>query len=189
MLTLLSIGAVSAQDRILLYGGNQDIHDIDPATGENYSIDAALRSLYDSLFMARGNDILPHLVTSFQGNEDASVWDFELVQDATFNDDGSSVNAEAVVYSFNRAMEIGGSIIYRWEGIVESAEVTGEYSLRFTLGQSFAPFPQTLTQLFIVNPATVEANRGDDFWAKFPAHDIGGFRLLRPGSLGNWQPV
>ena len=167
VLALLSFGAVAAQERILLYGGNQDIHDIDPATGENYSIDAALRSLYDALFMARGNDILPHLVTSFQGNEDASVWDFELVQDATFNDDGSSVNAEAVVYSFNRAMEIGGSIIYRWEGIVESAEVTGEYSLRFTLGQSFAPFPQTLTQLFIVNPATVEANRGDDFGQSF----------------------
>ena len=67
VLALLSFGAVAAQERILLYGGNQDIHDIDPATGENYSINAALRSLYDALFMARGNDILPHLVTSFPG--------------------------------------------------------------------------------------------------------------------------
>ncbi len=184
MLTLLSIGAVSAQDRILLYGGNQDIHDIDPATGENYSIDAALRTLYDSLFMARGNDILPHLVSSYQGNEDASVWDFELVQNATFHDDGSSVNADAVVYTFNRMMEIGGPPTYRWEGIVDSVEATGEYSVRFTLGQSFAPFPQTLSQLFIVNPATVEANRGDDFGASYLRTTSAG---SGPFTQGRWE--
>ena len=96
MLALLSFGAVAAQGRIMLYGGNQDIHDIDPATGENYSINAALRSLYDALFIARSNDIVPHLVTSFQGNEDATVWDMELVQNAIFHDDGSPVNADAV---------------------------------------------------------------------------------------------
>ena len=167
VLALLSFGAVAAQERILLYGGNQDIHDIDPATGENYSINAALRSLYDALFIARGNDIVPHLVTSFQGNEDASVWDLELVQNATFNDDGSSVNADAVVYSFTRTLEIGGPPTYRWQGIVESVEATGEYSVRFTLSQPFAPFTQTLTQMFIVNPATVEANRGDDYGVSY----------------------
>ncbi len=167
MLALLSFGAVAAQERILLYAGNQDIHDIDPATGEDYSNSAALRALYDSLFMARGSDILPHLVSSYQGNEDASVWDFELVQNATFHDDGSPVNADAVAYSFNRTLEIGGKPTWRWEGIVDSVEATGEYSVRVTLTQSYAPFPQTLTQLFIVNPATVEANRGDDFGQSF----------------------
>ncbi len=167
VLALLSFGAVAAQERILLYGGNQDIHDIDPATGENYSINAALRSLYDALFIARGNDIVPQLVTSFQGNEDARVWDMELVQNATFHDDGSPVNADAVVYSFNRTLEIGGPPTYRWEGIVESVEATGEYSIRFRLSQPFAPFVQTLTQMYIVNPATVEANRGDDFGASY----------------------
>ena len=167
MLAILSFGSVAAQDRILLYGGNQDIHDLDPATGENYSINAALRSLYDALFIARGNEIVPHLVTSFQGNEDASVWDFEIVDNATFNDDGSSVNAEAVVYSFNRTLEIGGPPTYRWEGIVENIEATGEFSFRITLSQPFAPFVQTLNQMFIVNPATVEANLGDDNGATF----------------------
>ena len=167
MLAILSFGSVAAQDRILLYGGNQDIHDIDPATGENYSINAALRSLYDALFIARGNEIVPHLVTNFQGNEDASVWDFEIVDNATFNDDGSSVNADAVVYSFNRTLEIGGPPTYRWEGIVENIEATGEFSFRITLSQPFAPFVQTLNQMFIVNPATVEANLGDDNGATF----------------------
>lgn len=42
--------APAAGSKILLYGGNQDIDNIDPATGENYSINAALISLYDALW-------------------------------------------------------------------------------------------------------------------------------------------
>ena len=45
---MLVLGTANAKD-ILLYGGNQDIDNIDPATGENYSINASLRSLYLSL--------------------------------------------------------------------------------------------------------------------------------------------
>ncbi|MCY4105592.1 MAG: ABC transporter substrate-binding protein [Chloroflexi bacterium] len=183
-LAVLSFSSVVAQDNILLYGGNQDIHDIDPATGENYSINAALRSLYDALFIARGNDIVPHLVTSFQGNEDASVWDMELVENAVFHDDGSSVNADAVVYSFNRTLEIGGPPTYRWAGIVENVEATGEFSVRFTLSRPFAPFTQTLTQMFIVNPATVEANRGDDFGATYLRTTSAG---SGPFAQGRWE--
>ncbi|MDP6764427.1 MAG: hypothetical protein QF691_00170, partial [SAR324 cluster bacterium] len=69
LLTIFILGlsvvfsSVQAKD-ILLYGGNQDIDNIDPATGENYSINAALRSLYDALFIYRGEKIEPHLVDS-----------------------------------------------------------------------------------------------------------------------------
>ena len=52
-LLLISSVASLAQDDILLYGGNQDIDNIDPATGENYSINATLRSLYDALYILR----------------------------------------------------------------------------------------------------------------------------------------
>ncbi len=47
---LFMAGPVQAGN-ILLYGGNQDIDNIDPATGENYSINAALRRLYDAFFI------------------------------------------------------------------------------------------------------------------------------------------
>ena len=90
-----------AQDDILLYGGNQDIENIDPATGENYSINGALRSLYDALYIYRASDTIPHLVDSYEVNDDATVWTFHLKENAVFHD-GSPVNADAVVYSFNR---------------------------------------------------------------------------------------
>jgi peptide/nickel transport system substrate-binding protein len=186
VLVVLSLAGTSlAQDeRILLYGGNQDIDNIDPAIGENYSINAALRSLYDALYMARGTEIVPHLVESAEVNDDASEWTFKLVENATFNDDGSSVNAEAVVYSFNRAMELQGPPTYRWEGIVDTAEVVDEFTVKFTLTQPFAPFWGTLTQLFIVNPATVEANLGDDFGQSFLKENSAG---SGPYVQGRWE--
>jgi len=73
----LVLGTAQAKD-ILLYGGNQDIDNIDPATGENYSINAALRSLYDALFIYRGEKIQPHLVASWSASDDAKVWTFNL---------------------------------------------------------------------------------------------------------------
>ena len=106
-LLLLTSAVGLAQDDILLYGGNQDIDNIDPATGENYSINAALRSLYDALYIYRGSDTIPHLVESYEVNDEATVWTFNLVENAVFHD-GSSVNADAVVYSFNRIRAISG---------------------------------------------------------------------------------
>ncbi|MDZ4767332.1 MAG: ABC transporter substrate-binding protein, partial [Chloroflexota bacterium] len=102
LLAALTVVPLAAQDapNILLYGGNQDIDNIDPATGENYSINAALVSLYDALFIVRGENIEPNLVATWEVNDDATVWTFNLKPEARFHD-GSPVDAAAVVYSFN----------------------------------------------------------------------------------------
>ena len=91
-LSLLPTSVALAQDDILLYSGNQDIDNIDPAIGENYSINAALRSLYDALYIYRGSETIPHLVESHEVNDDATVWSFKLHEHAVFHD-GSPVNA------------------------------------------------------------------------------------------------
>ena len=185
MLIITSVTALSQDDDILLYGGNQDIDNIDPATGENYSINAALRSLYDALFIYRGADIEPNLVESWEVNDDATVWTFNLFENATFHD-GSPVNAEAVVYSFNRTMEISGPPTYRWETITDenTAQAIDEFTVEFTLTQPFAPFIGTLPQLFVVNPAIVEANLGDDNGQTFLKENEAG---SGPFSQGRWE--
>lgn len=174
-----------AQDNILLYGGNQDIHNIDPATGENYSINAALRSLYDALFIYRGGDAEPHLVESWEVNDDRTVWTFKLKENAVFHD-GSPVNADAVVYSFNRAMAISGPPTYRWQSISDenTAQALDEFTVQFTLTQPFVPFIGTLTQLFVVNPAIVEANLGDDMGQTFLKETAAG---SGPFMQGRWE--
>ena len=185
LLTIPLIGQAQDEPQILLYGGNQDIDNIDPGIGENYSINAALVSLYDALFIARGENVEPNLVDTWEVNEDASVWIFNLKQNAVFHD-GSPVNAEAVVYSFNRLLELQGPPTYRWAGIADqtSAEATDEFTVQFTLTQPFAPFLGTLTQLYAVNPAIVEANRGDDFGqAYLKEHEAGS----GPFTQGRWE--
>lgn len=188
LLMLLPLSGWAQQGDILLYGGNQDIDNIDPATGENYSINAALRSLYDALFIYRGNDIEPHLVESWEVNDDATVWTFTLKEGAVFHD-GSPVDAEAVVYSFNRLREINGPPAYRWATITDetSAQALDERTVQFTLVEPFAPFIGTLPQLFIVNPAVVEANRGDDFGQSYLKENAAGSGPFRQGrwEIGN----
>ncbi len=176
---------VMAQDNILLYGGNQDIDNIDPATGENYSINAALRSLYDALFIARGSDIEPNLVESYVVNDDATVWTFTLHDNAVFHD-GSPVTADAVVYSFNRMMAISGPPTWRWETITDenSAQALDEHTVQFTLTQPYAPFIGTLTQLFVVNPALVDANLGDDMGQTYLKDNAAG---SGPFTQGRWE--
>lgn len=182
---MTSLTALSQDGDILLYGGNQDIDNIDPATGENYSINAALRSLYDALFIYRGNDIEPHLVESWEVNDDATVWTFKLVENAVFHD-GSPVNAEAVVYSFNRTMEISGPPTYRWESITDenTAVAVDEFTVEFNLTQPFAPFIGTLPQLFVVNPTIVDANLGDDNGQTFLKENSAG---SGPFMQGRWE--
>ena len=67
-----------------------------------------LRSLYDALYIYRSSETIPHLVDSYEVNDDATVWTFHLKDNAVFHD-GSSVNADAVVYSFNRILAISWS--------------------------------------------------------------------------------
>ena len=186
-LLLVIVAPLQAQDaeNVLLYGGNQDIDNIDPAVGENYSINAALVSLYDALFIVRGENAEPNLVDTWEVNDDATVWTFNLKQNAVFHD-GSPVNAEAVVYSFNRLLEIQGPPVYRWAGIADtnSAQAIDEYTVQFTLLQPFAPFIGTLTQLYVVNPAIVEANRGDDFGQTYLKENEAG---SGPFTRGRWE--
>ncbi len=189
LLTMAAPLGAQGED-ILLYGGNQDIDNIDPASGENYSINAALRSMYDALFINRGSDVIPHLVSNWEVSDDASVWTFQLHDSAVFHD-GSPVNAEAVAYSFNRILEVNGPPNFRWGNIADenTAEAVDEYTVRFTLTEPFAPFIGTLTQLFVVNPALVEANRVnsggvDDFGQEWMRGNEAG---SGPFTQGRWE--
>lgn len=184
--SLATLSVAAQEDKaVLLYAGQQDIENIDPAVGENYSINAALRSFYDSLFIYRGNELQPLLVDTWEVNEDASVWTFHLKENAVFHD-GSPVNADAVVYSFQRLMEISGPPTYRWAGIADADSVVAvdEFTVEFTLLQPFAPFLGTLAQVFVVNPAIVEANLGDDFGQSYLRENEAG---SGPFTQGRWE--
>ncbi len=141
--------------------------------------------MYDALYIYRGSEIEPHLVESYAVNDDASVWAFKLKVKAIFHD-GSSVNAEAVVYSFNRLLAIAGPPTWRWATIADenTAQAIDEFTVQFSLTQPYPPFIGALAQLFVVNPAIVEANLGDDMgqtYLKVTAAGSG------PFTQGRWE--
>ncbi len=107
MRLLLTQGAPAASARIVRYASGQTIDNIDPAIGENYSINNALISLYDALFIVRGDTLENNLVDSYEASADASAFTFKLKENAKFHD-GTPVNADAVVYSWQRMMRLQG---------------------------------------------------------------------------------
>ncbi len=103
--------------------------------------------------------IIPNIVESYS-NVDDLTWEFNLVQGATFHD-GTPVNAEAAVFTFERANQpqIGNSgrvqSINQQIGYV-SSEVIDEYSFRVTTDKPAAIFPDLLASFEILPPSVYE---------------------------------
>ncbi len=103
--------------------------------------------------------IIPNIVESWQ-NVDPLTWEFKLVEGATFHD-GSPVNAEAAVFTFERASNPQVGNTGRVQSITqqigyESAEVIDEYSFRVTTSKPAAIFPDLLASFEIIPPSVYE---------------------------------
>lgn len=185
MQTLLSTKTEAASSNIVYYAAAQGMDNIDPAIGENYSVNNALISLYDALFIVRGDTLENNLVESIEALPDASEFTFKLKENARFHD-SSAVNADAVVYSWQRMLRLQGPPTYRWTGVADENSISklDDFTVKFTLNHPFAPFLNTLAHFYIVNPAIVEANKGDDDGQTFLATHAAG---SGPFIQGRWE--
>jgi len=177
-----------ADANVLVYGSGQDISNLDPHTGHDYSITWGQRAVYDSLLRYEGNpaELKPLLATEVTGNTDATEWTLVLDERATFHD-GSTVDAEAVRYNFGRMLRKNLGVAWMFSTIMdeESVQVVDPRTLRITLLEPFAPFEAVLPWLFVANPAVVQANEVDsdegEAWLK--EHEAGG----GPFTIASWQ--
>ena len=105
-------------------------------------------------------EILPRIIKEWSVSDDDLTWEFKLVEGATFHN-GDPVNAEAAVFSFERAargqlgdqgivQSIIGQINY------ESAEVVDEYTFRVHTSAPAAIFPDLLTSFEICPPSVYD---------------------------------
>src|SRR5215207_1202444 len=160
--SIRSVRSAQASNNVLVYGSGQDISNLDPHIGHDYSIAAGQRCVYDSLLRYEGNPaaLKPLLATEATPNEDATVWTIKLDPAAKFNDDSSVVDATAVQYNFNRMLRKNLGVAWMFTGIMDesSAQVVDATTLTVTLLKPFAPFDAVLPWLFVANPATVQAN-------------------------------
>ena len=177
-----------ADANTLVYGSGQDISNLDPHTGHDYSITWGQRAVYDSLLRYVGNpaELRPLLATEVTGNPDATEWTIVLDERATFHD-GSKVDAEAVRYNFGRMLRKNLGVAWMFSSVMdeESAQVVDPRTLKVTLLEPFAPFDAVVPWLFVANPAVVQANEvdGDEGEAWLQSHEAGG----GPFTIASWE--
>ena len=177
--------AAQSGKKILIIGSNQDVPNFDPHVANGYSAAMLLRNTYDSLVRVEGNPPkpVPHLAASWTISADGTEYVFRLDPAAKFQD-GSPVNAEAVRYSFNRALRIGKGNSWMISGILDKDSVSAAdaATVRMKLKKPFTAFLQVLPWIWIVNPTLVEANLGSDDGQNYLRANLaasGAFRIRR----------
>ncbi|WP_158587558.1 ABC transporter substrate-binding protein [Neobacillus notoginsengisoli] len=161
----------SGNPEVFNFATNQDIPHLDPhGTAANTSFRVTYM-LYDRLVTYDGKDteVKPQLAEKWDISDDGLTYTFHLRKDAKFHD-GTPVTAEAVKYSYSRAIDIGKSAAGQFSGVVtkESFEVVDDHTIKIKLVKPFAPFIKTLGTVYanIVNPKLAE-NHGDDFGEQY----------------------
>jgi peptide/nickel transport system substrate-binding protein len=147
----------------------------DPAENWNFGGAAYLPNVYEGLFRFVGSSspqMEPWLAAEIPTVEnkgissDGLVYTIKLKTNAKFHD-GSPVNADAVVYSFQRieALKKGANgVSADW---VKTVEKVDDATVKFTLNQPFADFLNALGSVwggYIVNPAVTNAHVANNDW-------------------------
>lgn len=185
-----NVGA-QADSNTFIYGAGQDISNLDPHTGADYSIIWGQRAVYDGLMRYDGFpiELHPGIATGITGSDDATTWEITLDERATFQD-GSPVTAESVAWNFRRMLSRNKANAWMFSAVMteDSIEVVDDLHLTISLTTAFAPFDLITPYLLIANPAIVEEHAGDDegeSWLLENAAGSGPYTISRfePGSI------
>ncbi|MEZ4522437.1 MAG: ABC transporter substrate-binding protein [Thermomicrobiales bacterium] len=121
---------------VLVAASGQDISNLDPHTGHDYSIASTQKSVYDTLLRYQGNPPeLEHvLATDYEANEDATEWTFTLDDRAVFHD-GTPVTADDIVYNVGRLIRKNKGPAWMFTNFLEEdgAEAIDEHTVKLTL--------------------------------------------------------
>lgn len=178
-----------ADKNALVYGSGQDISNLDPHTGNDYSITWAQRATYDSILRFEGNPpvVKPLVAQEVTGSADAKTWTLKLDPAAKFPD-GSAVDGNVVKWNFERLLKknLGVSWMFADVMTADSVKVVDPTNVEITLTKSFAPFDLILPWLFLANPAVVAQHvEGDDDGEKWLQQNAAG---SGPYTIAQWQP-
>lgn len=174
------------EPRALVIIASDDPSSADPAENWAFGGGAYLPQLYDSLFRFVGDkspELEPLLAAEIPSIENGGITRFGLVYTIKLKPkvhfhDGSPLNADAVVYSYDRlkALKLGvNGITADWISITEKVD---DLTVRFTLKQPFSDFLNSMGSMwgnYIVNPRVAKAHEKEAEWghAWLLEHDAG----------------
>lgn len=186
MLLSFALPSVFAQDTEV--GGaitmvlTRDPITLDPQGPIDPSAPVLLSYLYDTLVYQDDTGLIqPSLAESWSTEDEGKTITFKLVEGVTFSN-GAPLNADAVIFTFQRLQEIGQrSFIYGEIMNIASFEKVSDMVVRFTLRQPSATLFSALSYPYaaILEPGAVEST-GEDY-GKNP---VGSGPLM----LAEWLP-
>ncbi len=135
--------------------------ELDPNLSSAYVDRQVMASLYDKLVdINQQGEIVPMLAESYEVSDDGTVYTFELRRGIKFHD-GTPFNAEAAKFNLDRYQE-NDSVRSTEVEPIESVEAVGEYTVRVTLSEPFAPFLAVLTDRagIMASPKAIEDGGG-----------------------------
>jgi peptide/nickel transport system substrate-binding protein len=150
----------STEERLLRVGFCAPAY-IDPAVGTDDAGTACLTNLYDPLLFPKPvtGEPQPWLAKSWTTTQDGLVWTFALRNDVKFHS-GRTMNATDVAFSMNRLLTMGSGFAFIYNSYISSVVAIDEYTVRFTLNQTFAPLLGSLAHFYILDSEQVLTHTG-----------------------------
>lgn len=146
--------------------------DLDPHSGYDYRSGLAITAAYEGLIRLKGDKTDEYegvLASSWEANEDKSVWTFHLREGVTFHD-GSPCDAEAVRASFERLLTLGlGPVGILRRFVDDPAQITAPdaRTVVFDLGRPQLLFEAAIASVYgtlVANPTALKAHEEDGDW-------------------------
>jgi len=163
--------AAQTPPNVLVVGQIAEPQSLDPQHVSAVNDFRILMNVYDGLVRYKDGtlEVEPSLATDWTISEDGTEYTFELREGVSFHD-GSPLNAEAVVFSFERIINedhpyhTGTFPLAFYFSAVDTVEAVDDMTVKFTLNEPFAPFLSNLAYPagLIVSKAAVEEH-GEDF--------------------------
>src|SRR5690348_9432282 len=134
-----------------------DILTLDPVRATDSESIEVGELIYEGLvgWKAGTTDIEPRLATSWETSEDGKTWTFHLRDGVRFHD-GTRLDAQAVVFSFERLQSVEGTGYWRsMLADVERVTATGPLTVEIHVRRKYTPLLGNLAKYAIVSPAAV----------------------------------
>lgn len=183
----------SAGSSVLRYAMSAEPKGLDPATTGESNSGTVIHNVYDRLveLTADAKGVSPGLAERYEMSPDGAVYTFALRPGVKFAD-GTALDADAVVASLRRTMEVGQGASFLLTEHVKPGNIVARDAgtVVVTLDAPFSPFLRALaldSVGSVVNPAVVAANKtqADPTAAKYLARNMAGSGAFR---LARWTP-
>jgi peptide/nickel transport system substrate-binding protein len=135
-----------------------NVPNLDPAVGEDEASLTALANIYDSLvFPTVSGNVVPDLATSWTISPNGLTYTFTLRSNVLFHD-GSTLNAQDVVFSMDRLLAMGQGLSYLFAPYIANVTAPNNSTVVFTLTSQYGPFLGSLVFLYVLDKKAVVAN-------------------------------